>query len=110
MLDIKCSYSFEFEKSSYPIFLDTEILPLNYDNERNLYINVVAQYAFNFVKYYNYKPTFDYFMKLIFDDGVAQSTKISDKWKLQFSLDPYESTGGIDVASAQAKYTISYKL
>lgn len=49
MLDIKCFYNFDFEKNSYPIDLDTEIRPTNYDNDRLLYINIVHQNAFYIV-------------------------------------------------------------
>lgn len=52
MLDIKCYYNFEFEKTGYPIDLDVEILPFNYDNDRNLYINIINQFAFNLVEFF----------------------------------------------------------
>lgn len=49
-------------------------------------------------------------MKLIYDNGVPQGQKVSDKWKIAFSLDPYEALGGSESVSIQSKYTITYKI
>lgn len=46
MINIKCSYSFEFQKGSYSVNLDSEIIPINYKDGTCLYINLVEENAF----------------------------------------------------------------